>query len=76
MHVTFNGNPCSAIVSSFSPTNTSDEIDTTTFYNQLTRHIPKYNVLIIVEDMNALAGKDVNNKFCLRNLPKRNSKYI
>ena len=62
---TFNGNLCTAIVSCYSPTNASEEI--TPFYNELSslvRHVPKFNVLIIVGYMNAHIGKDGNDKFC------------
>ena len=74
MSVTFNSNPSTTITSSYSPTNSSDELDITIFYNELSsfvQHISKHNVLIIRGDMNAQIGKD-ENKFCLHNLPKRN----
>ena len=68
MVATFNGNPGTTIISSYSPTNTSDETDLDTFYNELStlvRSVLKYNVLIIGGDMNAQIGKNVNNKFSL-----------
>ena len=74
---TFNGNSCTTITSCYSPTN---ETDITTLYDRLSslvRHIPKYNVLIIIDgDMNVQISKDKNNKFGLHNLPKRNGEYI
>ena len=53
---TFNGNPCTTIISCYSPTNANDETDIITFYKEvssLVRNIPKHNLLIIGEDMNA-----------------------
>ena len=76
---TFNGNPCTTIVSCYSPTNASDESDITTFYNELSslaRHTPKHNVLIIGGDMNAQIGKDNNNKFSFHSLPNRNGEHL
>ena len=52
----FNGNPCTTIISCYSPTNASDEMEIITFYNELSslvQHILKHNVLIIGGDMNA-----------------------
>ena len=58
----FNGNPCTTIVSCYIPTNVSEEADIITFYNELSslRHILKHNILIISGDMNAQIGKDRN----------------
>ena len=78
MSATFNGNPCTTIVSCYSPTNASDETDITTFCGELSsldRHIPKHNELIIDGDMNVRINKDENNKFGLINLPNRNGEY-
>ena len=78
MCASFNGNPCTTIISCYSPTNISDETDIITFYNEqssLVRHIPKHNVLTIGGDMNAQIGKDENNKFCLYNSSNKNGKY-
>ena len=52
MFATFNDNPCKTIISGYSPTNTIDGIDITTFSNEpfsLDRHISKHNVLIICQ---------------------------
>ena len=60
MVATFNGNPSSTIIC-YSLTNASDETGLIAFYNELSslvRSIPKHNVLIISEDMNALIGKN------------------
>ena len=67
------------MISCYSPTNASDEIDIITFYNDLyslAQHILKHNVLMVRGDINAQIGKDENNKFGLHNLPNRNSKYL
>ena len=75
MVATFNSNPSTKIISRYNPTNVSDETDLITFYNELSsliRRIPNHNVLIIGGDMNAQIGKNVNNKFTLHNLSKRN----
>ena len=80
MCATLISNLCTMIVSCFlSPTNTSYELDFTTFYNglsSLAQHIPKHNVLIISGDINAQTGKNKNNTFCLHNLPIRNGAYL
>ena len=39
-------------------------------------HIPKHNVLIIGEDMNALIGKYKNDKFYLHKSPNRIDEYL
>ena len=60
MCVSFNGNPCTTIVSYYSPNNASDETVIITFNNNLyplVRHIPKDNFLMICGDMNAQIGK-------------------
>ena len=76
----FNGKPCTTIVSCNSPTNVSDETDMIiTRYNELSslvRHIPKYNVLIIGADTNSQIGKDENDKFSLWDWPNRNGEYL
>ena len=53
----FNDNPGATIISCNSPTNVSEETDLIAFYNELVRSIPKHNVLIIGECMNAQIGK-------------------
>ena len=61
MVATFNSNASTTIIFCYSPTNTRDETDLTTFSNELpslVRNIPKHNVLIIGGDMNAQIGQD------------------
>ena len=56
----FNGNPSTTIISSYRPTNVSDEMDLIAFYNELSSlvcSIPKHNVLIIGGDTNAQIDK-------------------
>ena len=57
---TFNGNPRATIISSYSPTNVSEETELVAFYNELSslvRSIPKHNLFVIGGDMNAQIGK-------------------
>ena len=76
----FNGNPCTTIISCYSASNaTSYETDIITFFNtlySLVLHIPKQNILIIGEDMNAQIGSDKTNKFCLHNSANRIREYL
>ena len=56
MCAAFNDNLCSTIVSCYSPINASDEIDISSFNNELCSldwHIPKHNVPVIGGYMNA-----------------------
>ena len=39
-------------------------------------HIPKHNIPIIGEEMNAQIDKDENIKFCLHNSSNRNGEYL
>ena len=74
MVATFNGNPSATIISSYSPTNISEETDFIAFYDELSslvRSIPKHNVLVIGGDMNAQIGKNVNQKSSLHNSSNR-----
>ena len=77
MCASFNGNPCTTIFW-YSPTNARNKMDKITINNEpssLVRYIPKHNVLIVGGDVNAQIGKDGNNKFCLHNMPNRNSEH-
>ena len=56
MLATFNGNSTATIISCCSPTIVSEAGDLIAFYNELSslvRSIPKYNVPINSDDMNA-----------------------
>ena len=66
MCASFNGNPCTTIISCYSPTNVNDKTGIITFYNELSSlvpHILKHNILIITGDMNTQIGKNRRNKF-------------
>ena len=59
MVATFNSN----LISCYSPTNVSEEMDLIAFYNELSslvRSIPKHNVLVIGGGMNAQISKNIN----------------
>ena len=67
MSATFSGNPHPiTIITCYCLTNVGDETDIMTFYKKLSslvRNIPKHNVMIIGEDINAHIGKNENDKF-------------
>ena len=57
---TFNGKPRATIISCYSPTNVSEEIELIAFYDELSslvRSIPKHNLLVIDGHMNVQIGK-------------------
>ena len=59
MGATFNGNPTATIIC-YSPTNVSEKTELIAFYDELSslmRSIPKRNVPIIGDDMNAQIEK-------------------
>ena len=77
MVATFNGNLSSTMISCYSLTNASDETDLITFFNELSTFvcsIPKHNILIISDDINAQIGKNKNNSFS-RNSSNGNDKH-
>ena len=79
MVATFNGNPCTIIISSYSPNHVSEETELTAFYEKLSslvHSIPKHNGLVIGGDMNAQIGKNVNHKFSRHNLTNRNEQHL
>ena len=79
MVATFNGNPRATIITCYSPTNVSEEIQLVVFYDELSslvRSIPKHNVLVISGDMNAQIGKNGNNKYSLQNTSNRNGQHL
>ena len=61
MIATFHGNPETTVISCYSPTNVSGEIDTEIFFSDLSsliRQVPKHNVLLIGGDFNAQLGQN------------------
>ena len=79
MVATFNGNLSATIISCYSPSNVNEEMNLIAIYNELSSlvcSILKHNVLIIVGDMNAQIGKNVNNKFSLHNSSNRNEEHL
>ena len=79
MVATFNGNPRATIISSYSPTNVSEETELIGFYEELSslvHSILKYNVVIIGGEMNDQIGKNRNYKFSLHNLSNRNGQHL
>ena len=78
MAAKFNGNPKATIIC-YSPTNVSEETKLVTFYEELSslvHSIPKHNLLVISEDMNAQIGKNRNNKYSLHNTSNRNKQHL
>ena len=76
---TFNGNPCTTVISCYSPANVSDESETIAFYDELsslTRQVPKHNVLIIGGDMNARIGQNEDHRYAYHQSTNRNGQYI
>ena len=70
---TFNGNP------SYNPTNVCEETELIAFYDELSslvRNIPKHNILVVGDYMNAQIGKNVNHKFSLHNSSNRNGQHL
>ena len=78
MIATFNSKISTTIISWYSATNVSEEIDLIAFDNELSSlvcSILKYNVFVIGGDMNAQIGKNVNHKFSLNNSSNLNTKF-
>ena len=77
---TFNGNPRATIISCYSHTNVSEEIELVAFYDELSslvRGMPKHNMLVIGGDMNAQIGKKrktTNTAFT--NTSNRNGQHL
>ena len=76
---TFDGNPCTTVISCYSPTNTSPEDEVQEFYDTLSsivRDVPKHNVLIIGGDMNAQFGGDTQHRHSYHKRCNRNGEYL
>ena len=79
MLATFNGNPSTTIISSYSPTNFSEETDLIAFHDEVSsivHRILNHNVIVIGEDMNAQISKNSNPKFSLPNSSNRNGEHL
>ena len=79
MVATFHGNPNTTIISCYSPTNVSEELEVEQFYMELaslTRQIPKHNMLVIGGDFNAQLGKLNNYKFSYHTNSNRNGNML
>ena len=79
MIVNFQGNPQTLVISCYSPTSISDEQETMIFYTKLkclTRQIPKHNVLIIGEDLDAHLGKDSGYKYAYQKSKRPNAQRL
>ena len=79
MVATFNASSRATIISSYSPTNVSEETELIAFYDELSslvRSLPKNNVLVFGGDMNAQIGKNGNNKYSLHNTSNRNGQHL
>ena len=79
MVATFHGNPTTTIISCYSPTNVSEELEVEQFYMELaslTRQIPKHNMLVIGGDFNAHLGKLNNSKLSYHTNANRNGNML
>ena len=66
MIATFNGNPKTTILCCYSPTNTSEITDAESFYLELsdiTKQVPKHNVILVAGDLNSHLGHKEGFKF-------------
>ena len=76
---TFHGNPCTSVISCYSPHNISPEDDVQEFYDTLSlivRDVPKHNILIIGGDMNAQFGGDEQHRHAYHKSCNRNGEYL
>ena len=76
---TFNGNPCTTVISCYSPTNVSVESEVTDFFEELSslvRHVPKHHVLTIGGDMNAQVGLSHDHPFTFHETTNRNGEHL
>ena len=79
MEATFHGNPNTTIISCYSPTNVSEELEVEQFVMELaslTRQIPKHNMLVIGGDLNAHLVKLNNSKFSYHTNANRNGNML
>ena len=79
MTIQFRGNPQTTIISCYSPTKVSNEIETEDFYTDLTaimRQVPKHNLLLIAGDFNAHLGQDDCFKYSFHETTNRNCNIL
>ena len=79
MVASFNGNPCTTVISCYSPTNVTNEEEVIEFYHNLTdltNAIPKHNVKIIGGDMNAKIGQEDAKGSSFHESTNRNGEYL
>ena len=70
--------PCTTVISCYSPTNVSDEYETTSFYDELSsliRQVPKHSVPMMRGDMNSKLGCDDHN-FAYQQSTNRNGQNL
>ena len=73
MTIQLYGNTQTTIISCYSPTNVSDEIETEDFYTDLiTRQVPKHNLLLIAGDFNTHLGQNDGLKYSFHETTLRN----
>ena len=76
---TINGNPKTTVISCYSPTNVSDEVEVERFYENLTsvtRQIPKHNFLVMAGDLNAHLGQLDGFKYAYHYQTNRNGSML
>ena len=78
MEATFNGNPKTTVMVTYSPTNVAEEDEVKEYYSSLTHHtrsIPAHNVLIVLGDFNAQIGLE-DAKFSYHDNTNRNGEQL
>ena len=78
LQVTFNGNPKTTVIVTYSPTNVTSEDEVTDNFNELNetvKSIPAHNFLTIAGDFNSRIGLD-NAKFAYHELTNRNGELM
>ena len=79
MTIQLHGKPQTTIISYYSPTNISDEIETEDFYTDLTaitRNVYSHNLLLIAGDFNAQLGQDDGLKLSFHETTNRNGNML
>ena len=76
---TFEGNPKTTVISSYSPTDCTEDKIAEEFYTQLQttlNQIPKHNVSIIAGDMNAKVGREKGKNYSYHDSTNRNGQLL